>query len=84
MLPEISPVKTSLNYFEIAGVDGNYVPATAQIKGGKIIVSANMMKQPKNIRFAWNEGAQANLFNSANLPARPFRTDDQIINLFNP
>jgi sialate O-acetylesterase len=73
-----------LNYFEIAGVDGNYVPATAQIKGGKIIVSANMMKQPKNVRFAWNEGAQANLFNSANLPARPFRTDDQIINLFNP
>ena len=73
-----------LNYFEIASADGNYYPAKAQIKGDKIIVSGKHIKQPKNVRFAWDEGAQANLFNSANLPAQPFRTDNQIINLFNP
>jgi sialate O-acetylesterase len=73
-----------LNYFEIASADGNYYPAKAQIKGDKIIVSEKQIKQPKNVRFAWDEGAQANLFNSANLPAQPFRTDNQIINLFNP
>ncbi len=64
-----------LNWFSIAGSDGKYVAATAIIKGDKIIVSSPSIASPRHVRFAWHEAAQPNLFNSAGLPATPFRTD---------
>lgn len=64
-----------LNWFSIAGADGNFVPATAIIDGEKVIVTATGVAAPLNVRFAWNEAAQPNLFNREGLPARPFRTD---------
>ena len=64
-----------LNWFTIAGVDGNFVPARAVIRGNKVIVSAASVTAPSNVRFAWSEAAQPNLFNKDGLPAMPFRTD---------
>ncbi|HVW61096.1 MAG TPA: beta-L-arabinofuranosidase domain-containing protein [Puia sp.] len=61
-----------LNWWEIAGADGKYVPAAAVIKGDKVIVSG--IKDPVSVRFGWNEAAQPNLYNTAGLPAMPFRT----------
>ncbi|MFO1487560.1 MAG: sialate O-acetylesterase [Verrucomicrobiota bacterium] len=64
-----------LTWFTIAGADGNFVPAEAKIEGGKIVVSAATVTEPKAVRFGWAETAQPNLFNKAGLPANPFRTD---------
>ena len=64
-----------LDWFTIAGADGKFVPAKAEISGDKVVVSADGVKNPKAVRFAWDEGAQPNLFNKAGLPANSFRTD---------
>ena len=64
-----------LNWFEIAGANGKFVPATAVIEGDTVIVSSAEVAEPKAVRFGWHEKAMPNLFNGAGLPARPFRTD---------
>jgi sialate O-acetylesterase len=64
-----------LSWFTIAGADGKFMPADAKIVGDTVEVSAAGIEQPLNVRFAWDETAQPNLFNRAGLPAAPFRTD---------
>lgn len=67
-----------LNYFTIAGLDGNFVNATAVIKGNKVIVSSPDVSSPVAVRFAWTEVAQPNFYNKDGLPAVPFRTDNPL------
>lgn len=64
-----------LTWFTVAGANGKFFPATAVIKDNKIIVSSSEVLQPTNVRFAWHETAQPNLYNKAGLPAVPFRTN---------
>jgi sialate O-acetylesterase len=59
--------------FAIAGADGKFVNAQARIEGDKIIVSSPKVLQPQSLRYAWADNTPANLYNSANLPAVPFR-----------
>ncbi len=67
-----------LTWFTIAGADGKFVPAVAKITGKETVeVSAAEVKEPKAVRFAWDEVAQPNLCNGAGLPAEPFRTDEK-------
>jgi len=72
-----------LTQFEIAGNDGKYFPAKAEIKGNKVLVSSDDVENPANVRFGWNEGGKANFYNKTGLPAMPFRTDNPLINQFN-
>lgn len=65
----------TLNWFEIAGADRKFHPATAEIEGDKLIVRSDLVPQPVAVRFAWNETAMPNFVNRAGLPASPFRTD---------
>ena len=65
-----------LTFFTIAGEDKKFVPATAILKGNKVVVFSDKVEHPAAVRFAWDEEAQPNLFNSAGLPAIPFRTDN--------
>jgi sialate O-acetylesterase len=65
-----------LNSFTIAGADGKFVPAAARIEGETVVVSSAKVPAPKAVRFGWHELAQPNFFNTAGLPASPFRTDD--------
>ncbi len=65
-----------LSDFEIAGADGVFVPATAVIAGRDVLVSADAVEAPKQVRFAWNNTAQPNLANSEGLPASPFRSEN--------
>jgi len=67
-----------LNWFTLAGADGNFVAADAVISGDTVSVSSPAVPQPVAVRFAWNELAQPNLFNGAGLPAGPFRTDGPV------
>ncbi|WP_246228279.1 sialate O-acetylesterase [Paraflavitalea devenefica] len=64
-----------LKGFSIAGADQQFVPATATIKGKKIIVFNDTVKDPVAVRYGWANVPDVNLYNSDALPASPFRTD---------
>jgi sialate O-acetylesterase len=64
-----------LTWFEVAGSDGRFRPATATVANGQVVVSSPEVAAPVTVRFAWNEAAQPNLVNGAGLPAMPFRSD---------
>ncbi len=61
--------------FAIAGEDGKFVWANAEIDGAEVIVSAPAVTKPVAVRYAWDSNPQAPLYNGAELPAVPFRTD---------
>jgi len=63
-----------LDWWELAGDDGNFIPAKAVIEGDKVVVSARGLSSPTAVRFGWNEAAQPNFYNRQGLPALPFRT----------
>jgi sialate O-acetylesterase len=64
--------------FVIAGRDGNFVPAEAKIEGASVLLSSPQVQEPAAVRYAWeNNPADANLVNSAGLPASLFRSDDR-------
>jgi sialate O-acetylesterase len=65
-----------LEGFEIAGADKKFYFAKSEIVGNTVVVYHPMVKSPKAVRYGWsNSPVDANLLNSANLPASPFRTD---------
>lgn len=67
---------TELKGFAVAGADGKYSEATATITApDTVTVTAEAVANPTTIRYAWNSSPQCNLYNSADLPAGPFRTD---------
>lgn len=69
-------VDGDLKGFSICGVDKNFVTAKAEIKGNKIVVYADSVSKPVAVRYGWANWSEGNLFNSVNLPASPFRTDN--------
>jgi sialate O-acetylesterase len=66
-----------LTDFAIAGPDGKFVWALAQIQGpDKVLVYSPEVLDPVAVRFGWADYPVVNLWNKAGLPASPFRTDD--------
>ena len=61
--------------FAIAGTDGKYKWANAKIVGNTVILWNDSISYPVSVRYAWADNPDVNLYNSANLPALPFRTD---------
>lgn len=69
----------SLAGFTIAGEDRVFYPAAAIISndGKAVVVSSEKVVNPVAVRYGWaNYSSEANLVNSAHLPASPFRTDN--------
>lgn len=66
----------SLRGFAIAGADHIFHWANARIEGESVIVSSPEVANPVAVRYAWAANPDCNLYNSAGLPASPFRTDD--------
>ncbi|KAF0093035.1 MAG: hypothetical protein E1N59_3225 [Puniceicoccaceae bacterium 5H] len=64
----------SLDWFEIAGSDGEFVAANAVIAGETVVVSHPTVSEPTQARYAWSKVASGDLYNGADLPAAPFRT----------
>lgn len=62
--------------FQIAGADKVWHWAKAKIDGDEVIVSSEEVPHPVAVRYGWADNPVCNLFNSAGLPAHPFRTDD--------
>jgi sialate O-acetylesterase len=65
----------TLKGFVIAGKDKKYVPAKAEIKGNKVIVTGAGVTEPQAVRYGWDNVPDVNLYNDKGLPASPFRTD---------
>ncbi|MCD6598287.1 MAG: 9-O-acetylesterase [Bacteroidales bacterium] len=65
-----------LKGFAIAGEDKKFVWAEAKIEDNEVVVWNTKIKNPVAVRYAWAANPICNLFNGADLPASPFRTDD--------
>jgi sialate O-acetylesterase len=64
-----------LSEFQVAGKDGKFVPARAVIDGQTVLVSAEGVAEPMQVRFGWHKKTNPNLMNKEGLPASPFQTD---------
>jgi sialate O-acetylesterase len=63
-----------LREFAVAGADGDYVWAQAEIRGDQVIVRSAAVPAPVRVRYAWADNpAGANLYNREGLPAVPFQ-----------
>lgn len=65
-----------LTGFTICGEDRKFVNAEATITGDTVVVSSPEVPKPVAVRFGWANFPVVNLWNKADLPASPFRTDD--------
>jgi sialate O-acetylesterase len=64
-----------LKGFAIAGEDKKFVWADAKIEGKTVVVSSPTISNPVAVRYGWGSNPPTSLYNKANLPASPFRTD---------
>lgn len=62
--------------FEIAGSDSVFHPALPKLDGSSIIVRSELVPEPVAVRYAWHNNPTMTVYNGADLPASPFRTDD--------
>ncbi|OAQ40331.1 hypothetical protein A5893_05100 [Pedobacter psychrophilus] len=71
---EMNP--SSSSNFEIAGEDQKFYPAKAKIVSkNQLIIESDEVKKPVAVRYGFQDFFIGNLYNSAGLPASPFRTD---------
>ncbi len=61
--------------FRIAGEDGVFEPAKAQIKENTVVVFSPRVKNPVAVQYCFDDATIGNLFNKDGLPVAPFRTD---------
>lgn len=62
--------------FEVCGEDGTFFQAKAQLTAeGRLLVSSRKVSSSKYVRYGWKKWFVPTLYNSAGLPASPFRSD---------
>lgn len=69
-------VKGELKGFEIAGCDGEFFEAAAEIKDNIIEIRSDKVSSPIQARFKWTNYAGVELFGRNGLPVPPFRTSE--------
>jgi len=62
--------------FAVAGADRKFVWADAKIDGPTVVVSSPSVPSPVAVRYGWADNPECNLYNTTDLPASPFRTDE--------
>lgn len=79
-LPPLSPndpsIRSEVEGFVICGEDRKWRWAKAKIEGTTVLVWADSLADPREVRYAWADNPSGSLYNGASLPAAPFRTDD--------
>lgn len=70
----LNPENAMVEGFEIAGADGNFVPAKATILNASPVVKvwSDTVKKPVHIRYCFRNYRKGNLVNNYGLPAAPF------------
>ena len=72
----VPPPTDKVAGFAIAGSDKQYYWADAAITGtDSVTLSSSDVPAPVFVRYAWGPDPEVNLYNSADLPACPFRSD---------
>lgn len=71
----LTPENERVIGFEIAGSDGHFLPAQAEIINGsaKIKVWNDAVPTPVEVRYCFRNYMEGNLYNNAAIPASPFR-----------
>jgi sialate O-acetylesterase len=64
-----------LRGFQLAGADGNFAEANAEIQGNTVVVRSAAVSRPVAVRYGWANVPDVNLYNREGLPASPFRSD---------
>ncbi len=67
--------QNALSGFAVAGEDNKFYWADAVIEGNTVVVTSKEVLNPVHIRYGWGNNPECNLYNGADLPAAPFRTD---------
>jgi sialate O-acetylesterase len=67
--------------FELAGSDGKYYDATAQIQGNTVILESSKVDNPMNIRYGFGKAPYLNVYNKDGFVMSPFRTDEYNMNI---
>ncbi len=63
--------------FQIAGEDGNFMPASIKLgKKNEIVLSAKNMKNPKYVRYLFDDASLCSIISVEGLPLLPFRNDN--------
>ena len=70
------PVTGEGTLFEVAGEDGVYVPAKAELDGSKIRLTAEGVAHPVKARYAWVNWGKVCVFGENGLPLAPFVMDN--------
>ena len=71
----------TLKFFELAGADGKYAPADAQVEGDTVAVQSKAIPKPLYVRYLFRKpkpNPDVSLLNSEGLPASSFMTDNFI------
>jgi hypothetical protein len=77
--PGSGPKGFAIKGFAIAGADGKFAWGDARIDGSDIIVSSPQVAAPVAVRYDWANNPIGNLYDGADLPAAPFRTDTETV-----
>ncbi len=63
--------------FRLAGTDQVFHPADATLQDGRVVVRSAAVPRPVAVRYGWSDNpADADLINTDQLPASPFRSDN--------
>ncbi|MFW6280023.1 MAG: sialate O-acetylesterase, partial [Planctomycetota bacterium] len=60
--------------FELLSEGGDTIPVTARAEGESVMLGIRGDREPAEVRYAWANAPDANLYSTAGLPAAPFRT----------
>jgi sialate O-acetylesterase len=65
--------------FELCAAKGQWKSACAKIEGDEVVLTAEGVTEPTNVRFAPYNASTPNLVNGAGLPAGPFRMKVDVV-----
>jgi sialate O-acetylesterase len=65
-------LKNKNNQFKVAGIDNQFYKGNVLVNRDHILISSDLIKNPKYVSYAWSDTPEATLFNSDGLPASSF------------
>ncbi|MDE6034281.1 MAG: sialate O-acetylesterase, partial [Muribaculaceae bacterium] len=68
-------VPEEITSFEVADLEGHFIPAKAKPQGDKIILTYDKNVTPTLLRYGWQPYSEGNLTNANGLPASTFKIE---------